>query len=137
MKRAALFLAAALPLPLLGCGHAKTTEKAPVEERTPPSDESAKAPKPHPHKTPVPESPNDLLAPGAEDQIRTKLVEGGYLDDSGSKSLEAGLRKFQSAKDLPVTGIPDHETVRRLGLDPDKSFRRAQGKTEPKTEPTP
>jgi hypothetical protein len=123
MKRAAVWLLVALPL--VGCGHAKTTEKPPAEEGTGP--ESAKPPPAHPHKTPVVESPNDLLVPGAEDQIREKLVDGGYLD-SGSKSLESGLRKFQSAKDLPVTGVPDHETVRRLGLDPNEIFRRAEPK---------
>lgn len=134
MKRAALCLVAASTL--LGCGHAKTTAKPPVEERTPPTDESesAKPPPAHPHETPVVEDPTNLLAPGGEAEIRKKLVEGGYLDDSGSRSLEGGLRKFQSAKDLPATGIPDHETVRRLGLDPDKIFRRAQGSSDKKTD---
>jgi len=132
MKRAALCLVAALPL--AACGHTKTTEKSPVEERTPPTDESTKSPPAHPHKMPVVESPNDLLAPGGEAEIRKKLVEGGYLDDSGAKSLEGGLRKFQAAKDLPATGVPDHETVRRLGLDPNEVFRRAQPKTDDKTQ---
>jgi hypothetical protein len=113
-------------LTLVGCGHTKTTEKAPAEEGTTAgAQESSKPPAAHPHEAPVVESPNDLLAPGAEDQIRTKLVDGGYLKDS-SKSLEGGLRKFQAAKDLPVTGVPDHETVRRLGLDPNEIFRRAK-----------
>jgi hypothetical protein len=120
------FLAA---LALVGCGHTKTTEKTPAEEGTAAgAPESSKPPPAHPKKTPVVENPNDLLAPGAEDEIRTKLVDGGYLDDAHSKSLEGGLRKFQSAKDLPVTGVPDHETVRRLGLDPNKIFRRAEPK---------
>ncbi|HEY4394452.1 MAG TPA: peptidoglycan-binding domain-containing protein [Polyangia bacterium] len=128
------FLAA---LPLVGCGHTKTTEKPPEkpsaeEKAAPAAHESAKPPPPHPKKTPVVESPNDLLVPGAEDQIRAKLVDGGYLDDSKSKSLEGGLRKFQSAKDLPVTGMPDHETIRRMGLDPNKIFRRAERKTDAK-----
>jgi hypothetical protein len=135
MKRAALSLVIALPL--VGCGHAKTTEKPPEkppaeEGAAPDAGERAKPPVAHPKKTPVVESPNDLLAPGGEDEIRTKLVDGGYLEDAHSKSLEAGLRKFQSAKDLPATGVPDHETVRRLGLDPNKIFRRAETKTEPK-----
>jgi hypothetical protein len=131
MKRAAFCLL--FTLPLAACGHTKTTEKPPAEESAAPgAQESAKPPPAHPRKTPVVESPTDLLAPGAEDQIRTKLVDGGYLDDSHSKSLEGGLRKFQSAKDLPVTGMPDHETVRQLGLDPNKIFRRAEPTSEPK-----
>jgi hypothetical protein len=130
---ATCFLSALL---LLGCGHTHTTEKPASEKpaddegenKTPPSDkhESHKAPSAHPAKTPVVESPEALLAPGGEDEIREKLVAGGYLADPHAKSLEGGLRKFQSAKDLPVTGIPDHETVRRLGLDPNKIFRRAE-----------
>jgi hypothetical protein len=116
-------------LALAGCGHTKTTEKPPAEEgAAPAATESSKPPPAHPKKTPVVENPNDLLAPGAEDEIRTKLVDGGYLDDAHAKSLEGGLRKFQKAKDLPVTGVPDHETVRRLGLDPNKIFRRAEPK---------
>ncbi len=35
-----------------------------------------------------------------------------------------GVRRFQRAQDLPATGVPDAETVKRLGLDPDKTFRR-------------
>ncbi|HEY6475793.1 MAG TPA: peptidoglycan-binding domain-containing protein [Polyangia bacterium] len=115
---------------LVGCGHTHTTEKPAAddgENQTPPSDRhgSHKAPVAHPAKTPVVESPEALLAPGGEDEIRKKLVAGGYLEDADAKSLEGGLRKFQSAKDLPVTGIADHETVRRLGLDPNKIFRHA------------
>jgi hypothetical protein len=116
-------------LPLVGCGHTKITEKPPAEEgAAAAAPESSKPPPAHPRTTPVVENPNDLLAPGAEDQIRAKLVEGGYLDDAHARSLEGGLRKFQSAKDLPVTGVADHETVRRLGLDPNKIFRRAEPK---------
>jgi hypothetical protein len=119
-------------VPLVSCGHTKTTEKPAADEgaaASPPrAHHASKAPPTNPEQTPVVESPNDLLNPGAEDQIRTKLVADGYLDDSPSKSLEGGLRRFQSAKDLPVTGMPDHETIRRLGLDPSKIFRRAEPK---------
>lgn len=134
MKLAALCLLSTLPL--AGCGHTKTVakpaEEPPSEEGSGPPPRTEKPPSPHPKKTPVVENPNDLLNPGAEDQIRTRLVEGGYLDDPKAKSLEAGLRKFQSAKDLPATGVPDHETVRRLGLDPNEIFRRAQPKDDGK-----
>ena len=126
----------------LGCGHTKTTdatstsgpEKA--EERTPPADHPDRVPgassgskHENPAETsgiPVPASPEGLLAPGAEDQIRDKLADGGYLD-KGDKpgSLDAGLRKFQKAKDMPVTGIPDHRTIQALGLDPGRIFKHA------------
>ncbi|MES1157456.1 MAG: peptidoglycan-binding domain-containing protein [Haliangium ochraceum] len=130
----------------LVCGHAKTTdatspstpEKA--QERTPPADHPDRvaapraegAPHDKPAETggiPVASSPEGLLAPGAEAQIRDKLADGGYLDkgDKGDNdsSLERGLRKFQKARDLPQTGIPNHETIQALGLDPGRIFKHA------------
>ncbi|HVY37862.1 MAG TPA: peptidoglycan-binding domain-containing protein [Polyangia bacterium] len=128
----------------LGCGHAKTTdatspstpEKA--EERTPPADHPERVAAPraegsahrdNPAQTsgiPVASSPEGLLAPGAEAQIRDKLADGGYLDkDDKAGSLESGLRKFQKARDLPQTGIPNHETIQALGLDPARIFKHA------------
>jgi Putative peptidoglycan binding domain len=128
--RATCFLSAVL---LAGCGHTHSTEKPAADEETDTTQktpahrhEGRKEAPAHPAKTPVVESATALLAPGGDDEIRKKLVADGYLKDSDSKSLEGGLRKFQSAKDLPVTGIPDHETVRRLGLDPSKIFRHAE-----------
>jgi hypothetical protein len=128
---------------LLGCGHAHTTDvnspSAPekAEERTPPADHPDRVPgasggdhaKRSPAETtgiPVASSPEGLLAPGAEDQIRGKLADGGYLDKNDQHaSLDAGLRKFQKARDLPETGIPDHQTVQALGLDPGRIFKHA------------
>lgn len=127
----------------LGCGHTKSTdatspsgpEKA--EERTPPADHPERVPgattetkhKDNPAETsgiPLAASPEGLLAPGAEDQIRDKLADGGYLDKGDQAgSLDAGLRKFQKAKDMPVTGIPDHRTIQALGLDPGRIFKHA------------
>ncbi len=129
----------------LGCGHAHTTDATSpstpekVEERTPPADHPDRvsghaagggAPaKQNPAETggiPVASSPEGLLAPGAEDQIRDKLASGGYLDkDDKHASLDAGLRKFQKARDLPETGIPDHQTIQALGLDPGRIFKHA------------
>ena len=125
----------------LGCGHAMTTdatspstpEKA--EERTPPADHPDRlaAPRPegahrdNPAQTsgiPVASSPEGLLAPGAEAQIRDKLANGGYLNKNDNDApLESGLRKFQKARDLPQTGIPNHETIQALGLDPNRIFK--------------
>lgn len=139
--------AAALALALAGasCGHTKTTDAtAPsspekVEERTPPADhpervaghpEGGGARHDNPAETkgiPVAASPEGLLAPGAEAQIRDKLATGGYLDRNDEHaSLAAGVRKFQQAHDLPETGIADHQTVKALGLDPGRIFKHAE-----------
>ncbi len=128
----------------LGCGHAHSTDatspSAPekAEERTPPADHPERVPgraagqshKQNPAEIrggiPVASSPEGLLAPGGEDQIRDKLADGGYLDKNDRHaSLDAGLRKFQKARDLPETGIPDHQTIEALGLDPGRIFKHA------------
>jgi hypothetical protein len=143
--RVARVLALGVLAGALGCGHTKTTDatspSAPekAEERTPPADHpdrvpgasSSRAAKPSESSAetsaiPVAASPEGLLAPGAEDQIRDKLADGGYLEKGDKQgSLDAGLRKFQKAKDMPVTGIPDHRTIQALGLDPGRIFKHA------------
>jgi hypothetical protein len=136
---------------VLGCGHAKTTDATSpstpdeaankAEERTPPADHPDRAAAPRAERSsaprdtgapaqtasiPVAASPEGLLAPGAEAQIRDKLASGGYLDKNDEDaSLQTGLRKFQKARDLPQTGIPNHETVQALGLDPGLIFKHA------------
>jgi hypothetical protein len=72
-------------------------------------------------------APEALLAPGAEDKIRERLIAGGFLAADAGKSngaMRGGIRQFQKAQDLPETGVPDAETVKRLGLNPDEMFRR-------------
>ncbi|MFL5305117.1 MAG: peptidoglycan-binding domain-containing protein [Polyangia bacterium] len=125
----------------LGCGHAKTTDATSpstpdkAEERTPPADHPDRVAAPraepahhdNPTQTsgiPVASSPEGLLAPGAEAQIRDKLADGGYMaKNDKDASLESGLRRFQKARDLPQTGIPNHETIQALGLDPNRIFK--------------
>ena len=82
----------------------------------------------NPDAVPVATAPGALLVPGAEEKIRERLVAAGFLAGdakSSDASMREGLRRFQRAKDLPATGIADHETVKRLGLDPDQIFRQA------------
>ncbi len=124
----AAIISLTVPLLIIGCGHATSietpTEQAAPEPPPPRAEKHEGAV--DPKTTPVAESPDALLEPGAEREIRNKLEAGGYLEDRNTKSLEGGLRKLQAAKDLPVTGLPDHESIRRLGLDPNKIFRHAQ-----------
>ena len=125
-----------------GCAHTKATDDGTSKEST--KQEEAKETKPraapgghtkqstelHPGKrdaVPVATTPGGLLVPGAEDKIRERLVVGGFLDRdarSSDAAMREGLKQFQRAKDLPATGVPDHETVKRLGLDPDQTFRQ-------------
>jgi hypothetical protein len=121
---------------LAGCSHAKTTDEGkPAREATPeakeeveaqkskPAPARAREPASKPEDVPVTTSPAGLLAPGADDKIRDKLAAAGFAADG--KSTKEALRRFQKANDLPATGSPDHETVKKLGLNPDEIFRAA------------
>lgn len=136
-----LALCLALGLVAFGCAHAKTTDRDKTTSATPdekdtdrPASSSgtrARAPARHrdPSAVPVASSAHDLLQPGAEQQIRDKLAARGFMDAPADgarpQSLRAPLQRFQDANDLPATGTPDAETLRKLGLDPDAVFRKA------------
>jgi hypothetical protein len=130
----ALGLVAGLGLAVFGagaCGHTHAVDQGASAEsganQTPPHDEKQTS---HPRgggaPAPVATSAEGLLAPGGADQIRQKLKADGSLTEGAS--LETGLRRFQAAHDLPQTGMPDHETVAKMGLDPDKIFRKTDTK---------
>jgi peptidoglycan hydrolase-like protein with peptidoglycan-binding domain len=76
--------------------------------------------------------PAGLFVPGGVEQVQNALAHKGYLDMSQVKEgdidaqTSAAVRKFQSDQGIARTGNPDHETLRRLGLDPDKLFRKAE-----------
>jgi hypothetical protein len=142
MRRAWFALGVGLVLAGPGCAHTKTTDQSGVSEpapgSSPPTDHppvstthegGGHAHHAEPTETgaiPVASSPEGLLAPGGEKDIRDKLSDGGYLNKGDeSQSTEAALRKFQKARDLPVTGIPDQATVKALGLDPNRVFKHA------------
>jgi len=121
------------------CAHTKTTESDETKEGDKQAPGTAKAKEPgagtnpnlhpgHPEEVPVATRPEALLAPGADHDIRDKLAERGFLKEGAATSQSStreGIRRFQHAEDLPATGIADQETVKRLGLDPEKVFRKA------------
>jgi peptidoglycan hydrolase-like protein with peptidoglycan-binding domain len=82
------------------------------------------------HATQV-ERPEKGALPGAAAQIQKALASRGYLDLSAVKAdkidrlTSAAVRKFQSDQGIAHTGNPDHETVRRLGLDAEALFRKS------------
>ena len=45
--------------------------------------------------------------------------ESGVFDDATSKRLAA----YQKSQKLPDTGLPDRETLKKLGLNPDEVYR--------------
>lgn len=76
-------------------------------------------------------APSGLFVPGGVTQVQQALASRGYLDlsqvEDGRIDLPttAAVRRFQEDQGLARTGNPDHETVRRLGIDPDALFRKS------------
>ncbi len=71
-----------------------------------------------PEDIPVASSPQGLLKPGADEKVREKL---GVPKNGG---MRKALMNFQREHDLPATGMLDHETVEKLGLDPKDIFQK-------------
>ncbi len=108
---------------LLACSHAETvaTPATPSPPDAPTRLPSARTltPPSEPGHPPLAASPAQLMAPDSADAIADTLRKRGLLSsDAGSKDLEAALRRFQDSQGLAATGFPDHETLRKLGIDP-------------------
>ncbi|MBL8951978.1 MAG: peptidoglycan-binding protein [Myxococcaceae bacterium] len=59
-----------------------------------------------------------------KEEMKVPLAQVGAVDQSGeldARTQEA-LRAFQRAEKLPETGLPDYETLRRLGIRPDELY---------------
>jgi peptidoglycan hydrolase-like protein with peptidoglycan-binding domain len=69
------------------------------------------------------------MAPGSSDAIAQALRKRGLLpaDDSSSQGVEKALRAFQQSQGLAATGFPDHETLKKLGIDPKTVDRTTTG----------
>jgi len=126
----------------VGCAHTKTTDDGAEKKAAEKSETSETKPAKPRAATgargssaadggdrdgiPLATAPGGLLAPGAEQKIRERLVAEGCLADGAKRSggaLSEGLRRCQSAHDLPATGMPDDATIKALGLEPGHIFR--------------
>jgi hypothetical protein len=78
--------------------------------------------------TPIPRNPAAALEHGQLKEIQRRLAQRKLLGEHEEGNLDeptrVALRRLQKAEDLPETGLPDHETVRKLGLDPDQVFAK-------------
>jgi hypothetical protein len=113
--------------------NARAEAKAGSKERHPTAgkkddDEKAKQRHEGTAGTPVPLTPAAALEPGQLREIQRRLGERKLLGEHEEGRLDeptrVALRRLQKAEDLPETGLPDHETVRKLGLDPDQVFAK-------------
>jgi murein L,D-transpeptidase YcbB/YkuD len=116
-----VFLALGLAV---ACSHAQTVApaNAPSTPDKPTRLPSARAvtPEAEPGHPDLAASPGQLMAPGSSEAIADALRKRGFLaaDASSSADLEKALRAFQDSKGLAATGFPDHETLRKLGINP-------------------
>jgi hypothetical protein len=69
---------------------------------------------------PVRTTPGGMLDGLAMRKIQRALsAKGERVGETGKldRPTQAALRRFQRSQDQPATGMPDYDTVRRLGLD--------------------
>ena len=118
-------------------------EKSPrtgPQARTPPLPRRRAGPPPgpvEPGHPPLADAPEELFVPGAVDRLQRALAGHGYLELDTARegridpATAVAVRKFQSDQGLARTGVPDHETVRRMGLDPAGLFRKTRSARDP------
>ena len=66
-------------------------------------------------------APFDSEAPNSRSQLAQALRDKGFLAVDAPPGTQLGepVRAFQKSEGLAVTGYPDKETLRRLGINPD------------------
>jgi hypothetical protein len=104
----------------------KRAEPKRAETKTAPNPTTGERSKATTAGTPVARNPETLIVPGQLKRIQEKLHERGLLKAQPTGTLDeatsTALKRLQKDADLPETGLPDHETVRKLGLDPNDVF---------------
>ena len=104
-----------LPLFVLAACHAHTVQGKQTTLETPPKEPQVAS------ERPVRTTPGGMLDAKAMHQLQAALnhhgvntPDSGQLDDE----TQASLRKFQKREQMATTGMPDFDTLRKLGLDP-------------------
>ena len=67
---------------------------------------------------PLASDPLQMLTPHGRQQLRSSLEKKGYLKGE-EDSVPQALRKFQADHNFPETGMPDDDTLLKLGLEPE------------------
>ena len=123
-------LAVAALLVAAACRHAQRAPAGEGTEVTQPGRQGTSGVKPGPERPRVPPSPQGLLAPDAIREAQGALAARGLLGEHRAGEVDAAtsaaLRKFQAQEGLASTGFPDRDTLQRLGVDPEKAYRRAR-----------
>ncbi len=109
-----------IPLVALAACHAHTTAAQNGKEQAQTMEKPPETPQVSSQR-PVRTTPGAMLDPDHIKRIQSKLSAKGYhVSESGQldEQTEAALRKFQAHEHIASTGLPDYDTLRRLGLDP-------------------
>jgi peptidoglycan hydrolase-like protein with peptidoglycan-binding domain len=120
MRRLVLWI----PLVALAGCHAHTTaaqtgKEAAEQMEKPPESKQVSS------ERPVRTTPGGMLDPQSLKQVQSALDKRGFkTSDSGQldEETQAALRRFQKREHVAQTGLPDFDTLRRLGLDPKKIY---------------
>jgi hypothetical protein len=62
----------------------------------------------------------NLPHPTSREKLAAALRQRGFFpaDAAQGTTMNGAIRAFQKSENLPQTGFPDDETLRRLGIDP-------------------
>lgn len=98
---------------VVGC-HAHTTAQDKAQLESPPDTKQVSSARP------VRTTPGGMLDPVAMHKLQhalashgEKVQQTGLLDEQ----TQAAIRAFQKHQSQPATGLPDYDTLKRLGLD--------------------
>ncbi len=108
----------AIALLLAGC-HAHTTQgRNQAQPEAPPGEEQKTA-------RPVRTTPHAMLDAQAMRRVQEALARHGERVEATGEldaQTERALRAFQRREDMPPTGLPDYDTLDKLGLDAKQIF---------------
>ncbi len=123
-----------LPLLTLAACHAHQVQGKQTTLETPPKEPQVAS------ERPVRTTPGGMLDPKAMHQLQGALNRHGVSTPASGQldeETQAALRKFQRREKMAATGMPDFDTLRKLGLDPKAIYlggtRRADAKVDRKT----
>jgi hypothetical protein len=117
-----------------GGGGAGESEAASQPSTKPKSTKKPVAEPTGPHAAPgrpqLTPSPAGGMIPGGVEEIQDALKQQGLLGADYKRgeldeTTAVAIRRFQEQNHLAQTGVPDHQTVRELGLDVDRVFKPA------------
>ncbi len=103
---------------LAGC-HAHQVQSKQTTLETPPKEPQVSS------ERPVRTTPGGMLDPQAMKKVQAALDKHGVQAPSSGQlddATQAALRRFQGREHMAKTGMPDYDTLRRLGLDPKQIY---------------